>query len=78
MEKHVIVNLRIKQIRESKGLTQLELANKVNIDQATLSQYETGKMVPDIFILWDIADELHVSLDDLIKGKWDKQDVAHL
>ena len=68
----VTVELRIKQYRESKNLTQQDLADMVNIDRTTLSQYETGKRLPDIYILCDIADELDVSLDDLVKWKWDK------
>lgn len=72
-KKGVTIELRIKQFRESNGLTQQELADKINVDRTTLSQYETGKRVPDIYVLWDIADVLDLSLDDLVKGELDER-----
>ncbi|MCU9810048.1 helix-turn-helix domain-containing protein [Paraclostridium sp. AKS46] len=38
---------RLKQLRESKGLKQIELAKKLNLTSAALSQYEKGIREPN-------------------------------
>ena len=40
------MTFRIREARERCGLTQAELASKLNINAVTLSGYETGKHVP--------------------------------
>ena len=66
LKKNVSVNICIKQIRKSKNLSQQELADKLGIDRSTISKYESEEQVPDVSILCDIADELDVSLDNLV------------
>lgn len=39
----------IRRLREQAGLTQTELAAILNIDKSTLSKWESGSPVPDIF-----------------------------
>lgn len=72
LKNDISVNICIKQIRESKNMTQQVLADKLNIDRSTLSKYESEERVPDIYTLCDIADELDVSLDDLVS--WEKKE----
>lgn len=36
----------LRTMRKIKGITQTELANRINIPQNTLSQYETGRIEP--------------------------------
>lgn len=56
---------RIKQLREERGLTQIELAKILKISNTTLSQYETGARVPSDDIKTALADYFGVSLDFL-------------
>lgn len=58
----------IKQ-RNKYNYTQLELAYKLNLKRQTLSAYETGHTLPNIFVLIDIADIYNISLDELIGRK---------
>ncbi len=53
-------------LRKIKGISQEELAEKVNISRQTLSKYEKGESVPDINICKKMAEFFDVSVDDLI------------
>ena len=48
----------LKRIRKSKGLSQEELAIKLNIVRQTVSKWENGLSVPDSDMLITLADEL--------------------
>ena len=61
--------MRLKQIRKSKGISQLKLALDLNTTQNTISRYETGEREPGINELIKIADYFNVSIDYLITGK---------
>ncbi len=61
----------IKQ-RNKYNYTQLELAHKLNLKRQTLSAYETGHTLPNIFVLINIADIYNISLDELIGRKSEK------
>ena len=50
--------LRIKQLRQEKGLKQEELAKEFGIAQQTISNYEKGIREPDISTLKKMADFL--------------------
>ena len=58
--------LRIKELREKKGLLQKEVATNLNIGLSTLSQYETGSREPDYNTLVKIAEYFNVSTDYLL------------
>lgn len=60
------IGQNIRRLRKERNMTQLHLANIINLHRATLSSYELGKRLPDIFILISIADAFHVSLDMLV------------
>lgn len=57
--------MRLKQLRKSKGVSQLKLALDLNTNQNTISRYETGEREPGIHELIMIADYFNVSLDYL-------------
>ncbi len=59
----------IKELREKHKLTQLELADKLNVSDKTISKWETGKGYPDITLLEPIAEAFGVSVTELISGK---------
>lgn len=57
---------RIKELRLQFGITQKELAKKLNIAQNTLSTWETGKFEPDISALNKLGEIFNVSTDYLL------------
>ena len=59
----------IKLYMEKKGLQQKELAKKINITPAKMSNYITGKSFPAVDVLAAIAEALEVSTDMLIYGE---------
>ena len=56
----------IKRIRKSKGLSQEELAIKLNVVRQTVSKWENGLSVPDSSMLIMLADELDTTVRELI------------
>jgi transcriptional regulator with XRE-family HTH domain len=56
---------RFKQLRESKGLTQYQLAEELNLGRASISNYELGTRTPDIDVLVRIANYFNVTTDYL-------------
>ena len=59
--------MRLKEIRKSKGISQLKMAVDLNTNQNTISRYETGAREPSINELIKIADYLNVSVDYLLE-----------
>lgn len=57
----------LKQLREKKGLTQVELAKKARVTQAYIAKLETGdKTNPSLVILQRLAKALRVSVTELL------------
>ncbi len=52
--------------RKKAGLTQQELANKLNYSDKSVSKWERGEGIPDIYILKQIADLYEITVNDLI------------
>lgn len=51
--------------RKARGMTQEELAAKLNVSRQAVSKWETGESLPDLYKLAALADELGVSTDEL-------------
>ena len=62
---------RIKQLRKAKGMSQIELANKVHASNQAISAYESGTREPKEPMWQKLADFFNVSVDYL-KGTDDK------
>lgn len=45
----------IKELRESRGLTQKELGEKVGVSRQAINAIETGKFDPSIWLAYDLA-----------------------
>jgi len=58
----------IKQLREKQGLTQLQLAEKINVSDKAVSKWETAKGFPDISLVEPLAAALGVSVIELMSG----------
>ncbi len=61
-----MLNENIKRLRKSKGLSQEELAIKLNVVRQTVSKWENGLSVPDSSMLMSLADELDTSVSTLL------------
>ena len=62
------VGKRIQELRESKGLTQVDLAGKIGVfDTTNVSRIESGRTNPTLYTLYRIAEALEVNLDDLVR-----------
>ena len=59
----------IKQLRETRGLTQTELAERIGVSSKTISKWETAKGLPDISLLQPLAQELGISVIELMNGE---------
>ena len=61
-----MLNENIKRIRKSKGLSQEELAIKLNVVRQTISKWENSLSVPDSDMLIMLADELDTTVSELL------------
>ena len=59
----------IKELREKQQLTQMELANIINVSDKTISKWETGKGLPDITLIEPLSKALRVSAIELMNGE---------
>ena len=59
----------LKDLRKEKGITQEQLAEKLGVSGRTISRWETGKNMPDISLLVEIAEFFDVSIPEIIKGE---------
>ena len=58
----------ITELRKEKGLTQAQLAQKLNVTDKAVSKWERGVGFPDIKLLEPLADVLDISLLELMKS----------
>lgn len=63
------IGSNIKTKKADKGLSQEVLAEKLHVSQATLSNIEADKSVPDVILLQQIADVLDTNINELLDGK---------
>jgi len=64
-----VTGTTIKQLRESRKLTQAELAEKIGVSSKTVSKWETAKGLPDISLLRPLAMALGISVIELMNGE---------
>ena len=60
--------------RKAMGLTQAELAEKINYSDKSVSKWESGNGAPDIYILMKLADIFGVTVNDLIGEETPKRE----
>ena len=60
---------KLAQARKDAGYTQRQVADILNMKQATIASYETGRTQPDIETLGKLADFYCVSVDWLMSTK---------
>lgn len=64
-----VTGAMIKELREKKGMTQAELAEKLFVSDKTVSKWENAKGYPDISLLEPIAGAFGISVAELLAGK---------
>ncbi|MFY0998792.1 MULTISPECIES: helix-turn-helix transcriptional regulator [Streptococcus] len=70
------IGKKLKEARQMSGLTQENVAEKLNVSRQTISNWETEKFYPDILYVLQLSDLYQVSLDELLKG--DERMIQHL
>ena len=68
------VGKNIKELRQGRGLTQDELAEKLFVSRQTVSNYELGRTRPDIDMLEKLAQVLETDLNTLLYGPPDLEE----
>jgi transcriptional regulator with XRE-family HTH domain len=60
--------IRIKELRDQKGISQEELAHRAGLSRTGMGLVETGKRWPRLDTLMKVAQGLNVTVEDLLKG----------
>ena len=63
-----VTGTTIKNLRESRELTQADLAAAIGVSSKTISKWETAKGLPDITLLQPLAQALGISVIELMNG----------
>ena len=59
----------IAECRKKNNLTQMQLAEKLDITDRAISKWENGKAMPDSSIMLDLCKELRISVNELLSGE---------
>lgn len=59
----------IASCRKEKGLTQMQLAEQLNITNRAVSKWETGKSMPDVSIMMELCEILGITVNELLSGE---------
>lgn len=65
----MIFSEKLQLLRKSKGFTQEELAEKLNVSRQAVAKWEAGQAYPDIMNLIQISDMMNVTVDYLVKDR---------
>ncbi|MCL2698013.1 MAG: helix-turn-helix domain-containing protein [Oscillospiraceae bacterium] len=60
------MNEKIRELREDKGLKQWQLAEYLNVDQSTYSDYETGELNVPVTVLVKLSSFYNTSTDYIL------------
>ncbi len=60
----------IKELREKMSLTQKELAQRIGVSDKTVSKWESGRGLPDISLIEPLAENLKISVAELLSGSF--------
>ena len=71
-----VIAKNIQKLRLEKEWTQLELAEKINYSDKTVSKWERGESLPDIIVLKKIADIFEVTLDYLVEEEHNEKPIT--
>ena len=57
-------------LRKSKGLTQVELAEKLNYSDKAVSRWEHGETLPDVNVLYELCTFYGITMNDLVSEEY--------
>ena len=60
---------RLFELRKQRGLSQEELANRLNVTRQTVSKWEVGDSTPDMDKLIALGEVFEISMDELMLGR---------
>lgn len=63
------IGSNLKKARENKKLSQIDVANYLNISRQSISKWENDRTIPDIDNLIKLSDLYELSIDELLKNK---------
>ncbi len=66
---HYVTGAVIRSLREKRGMTQAELAEKLCVSDKTISKWETGRGFPDVSLLEPLGAALRISVPELLCGQ---------
>ena len=66
MDEKEIIAVNLANYRKKAGLSQLDLAKKLQYSNKNISKWENGETIPSVFILKQIADIYGIKVDDLL------------
>lgn len=69
MDENFKVGNFICELRKSKGLSQTELGEKLNVTNKAVSRWETGRGLPESSLLLPLAQVLGVTVDEILRGE---------
>ncbi len=61
-----MISNKLKSARLAKELTQSEVAKKLYVTRQTVSRWEQGKTLPNIYVIQELSDLYDISLDELV------------
>lgn len=70
------IGKKLKNARVQSGMTQENVAEKINVSRQTISNWENEKSYPDIISVIELSNLYSISLDVLLKG--DEKMIEHL
>lgn len=72
---NVKIGQLIYRLRKEKQLTQLQLANQMNISDKTISKWERGLGCPELSLLTDLSEIFNVDLEKFLSGELNTNEV---
>lgn len=68
----------LKKLRTQKGLTQIQLADRMFVNKATISKWESGSRLPDVTMITRLAEILEVDVATLLSATVDNDETLNI
>ncbi len=68
-----IISQNLVTLRVKSGFTQLQVAEKINYSDKSISKWERGEAIPDVSVLLQLAEMYGVTLNDIVKDYGKKE-----
>ena len=65
----MLLSENIRKCREKTGMSQMQLAKTVGVDQSAICKIEKGLIIPTVVLVDEIAHSLNVTIDELMHGE---------